>query len=143
MPPVHKYHPQTTPQEVVDKILAASADHPRWGCVKLSDWLKLQGGSVSSPTTQNILTKHNLGSRYERLLKLEECHLTEGVVLLRNRLLRSNKPTPASVNAMWSHPNPANNLVQFKSSITTSPTARHEGKLDILYDDGKIQIEFN
>ena len=81
LPPVHKYHPQTTPPEVVEKIIAASAEYPRWGCVKLSDWLKLQGVSVSSPTVQNILIKHGLGSQYERLLKLEERHLSEGIAL--------------------------------------------------------------
>jgi transposase-like protein len=27
LPPVHKYHPQTTPPEVVEQILAASAEH--------------------------------------------------------------------------------------------------------------------
>lgn len=94
MPPVHKYHPQTTPPEVVDKVLEASTEHPRWGCVKLSDWLKLQGVSVSSPTIQNILIKHNLGSRYERLLKLEERHLTEGVPLTPEQVAQIEKANP-------------------------------------------------
>ena len=94
LPPVHKYHPQTTPPEVVEKILAASTENPRWGCVKLSDWLKLQGISVSSPTIQNILTKHNLGSRYERLLKLEERHLAEGFTLTAEQVAQIEKANP-------------------------------------------------
>jgi len=72
LPPIHKSHPMTTPPEVVAKVLALSAEHPMWGCVRLSQQLKLQGVSVSSPTIQNLLIKHALGSRYERLLKLEE-----------------------------------------------------------------------
>lgn len=94
LPPVHKYHPQTTPPEVVEQILAASAEHPRWGCVKLSDWLKLQGISVSSPTVQNVLIKHDRGSRYERLLKLEERHLSEGLSLTSEQVAQIEKINP-------------------------------------------------
>lgn len=55
LPPIHKSHPQTTPPAVVERILTLSLEHPGWGCVKLSDMLRLQGISVSSPTVQNIL----------------------------------------------------------------------------------------
>lgn len=72
LPPIHKSHPQTTSPETVKKVLALSRDHPGWGCVKLSDMLRVQGVSVSSPTVQNILIKHGVGSKYQRLLKLEE-----------------------------------------------------------------------
>ena len=50
LPPIHKTHPQTTPPEVVARILALSLERPGWGCYKLSDYLKLQGASVSGPT---------------------------------------------------------------------------------------------
>jgi transposase InsO family protein len=72
LPPIHKTHPFTTSPEVVEKILALSLEYPAWGCVRLSNMLKLQGISVSSPVIQKILIKHQMGSRYERLLKLEE-----------------------------------------------------------------------
>ena len=52
LPPIHKSHPQTTPPEVVEKILALSLNNPMWGCVRLSNQLKLMGISVSSPTIQ-------------------------------------------------------------------------------------------
>jgi len=71
-PPIHRSHPQTTPPEVVDKVLALSMANPTRGCVWLSDTLKLEGISVSSPTVQDILIKNGMGKRYERLLKLEE-----------------------------------------------------------------------
>ena len=54
LPPIHKSHPQTTPPEVVERILALSLAHPAWGCVRLSEHLKLDGVSVSSPTIQNM-----------------------------------------------------------------------------------------
>ncbi len=94
LPPIHKTHPQTTPAEVVDKILATSLQHPHWGCVKLSDWLKLQGISVSSPTIQNILIKHGLASRYERLFRLEEKAVTEGIELTPEQIALIEKNNP-------------------------------------------------
>src|SRR4030067_3726756 len=72
LPPIHHSHPWTTPPETVEQILAMSLKHPGWGCIRLSDQLKLEGISVSSPTIQNILIKNGMGGRYERLLKLEE-----------------------------------------------------------------------
>ena len=81
LPPVHKFHPMTTPPETVEKILALSAENPMWGCTRLSQQLKLAGVSVSSPVIQNILIKRGLGSRYERLLKLEERASKEKVKL--------------------------------------------------------------
>jgi hypothetical protein len=64
LPPVHKTHLQTMPPEIVRKLIDLSFEHPGWGCVKLSDILSIQGISVSSPTVQNILIKHDMGSKY-------------------------------------------------------------------------------
>jgi len=73
LPPVHKNHPMTTPEEVQQKIVALSLSHPAWGCNRVSDQLKkLEGISVSAPTVHNILNKKGIGSRYERWLRLEE-----------------------------------------------------------------------
>ena len=72
LPPIPKSHPMTTPEEVVEKIIALSLAHPKWGCVRLSAMLKLDGVSVSSPTVQKILIQKGMGNRYDRLLKLEE-----------------------------------------------------------------------
>lgn len=78
-PPIHKTHPQTTPPEVVEKVLALSMANPTRGCVWLSDRLKLEGISISSPTVQHILIKHGMGKRHERLLKLEERAAQEAI----------------------------------------------------------------
>jgi transposase InsO family protein len=94
LPPVHHTHPQTTPPEVEEKIIEESLKHPSWGCVKLSDWLKLQGISVSSPTVQRILIKHKMGSVYERWMRLEQKHLDEGLELTAEQIARIEKYNP-------------------------------------------------
>jgi transposase InsO family protein len=95
LPPIHKSHPQTTPPEIVEKILELSLANPTWGCVRLSDHLKLQGISVSSPTIQNILIKHDIGSRYQRLLKLEEKAAQEAIPLNAEQVALIEKANPA------------------------------------------------
>jgi transposase InsO family protein len=89
LPPIHKTHPMTTPPEVEAKILKMSLYNPMWGCIRLSNQLKLTGVSVSSPTIQKILIKHEMGSKYQRLLKLEEQALNKEIEL-----------TPAQVKAI-------------------------------------------
>ncbi len=95
LPPVHKTHPQTTPQPVVDRILALSLAHPGWGCCRLSAMLKLEGASVSSPTVQNILAKHGMASKYDRLLKLEEKAAAEPIELSAEQVALIERANPA------------------------------------------------
>ena len=71
LPPIPKHHPMTTSPEVVDQIVALALEHPAWGCTRLAARLKLDGISLSSPTVQRILIKHELGTRTERWLALE------------------------------------------------------------------------
>jgi len=94
LPPIHKSHPMTTPPEVVKRILEVSLEHPGWGCVKLSSMLKLEDINVSSPTIQNILIKHNMGSKYERLLKLEEQTSKKAIQLTPEQMAQIEKYNP-------------------------------------------------
>jgi transposase InsO family protein len=94
MPPIHKTHPQTTPPEVVQKVLDLSMANPTRGCVWLSDLLKLEGINVSSPTVQDILIKNGLGKRYERLLKLEEKAAQEALELTAEQIALIEKNNP-------------------------------------------------
>lgn len=94
LPPIPKEHPFTTPPEVVERILTLSLEHPAWGCTRLSDMLKLQGVSVSSPTVQNILIKHGMGSKYERLLKLEEQVAQQAIELSAEQVAQLEKANP-------------------------------------------------
>ena len=47
LPPIPKSQPNQTTPETEDAILECSLAHPSWGCVKLSDFLKLQGISFA------------------------------------------------------------------------------------------------
>jgi hypothetical protein len=95
LPPIHKSHPQTTPDAVVDRLLALSLAHPAWGCCRLEAHLKLDGISVSSPTIQSILIKHEMGTRFQRLLKLEEQAAAEGFELTPEQIRTVEKANPA------------------------------------------------
>jgi len=94
LPPIHKSHPQTTLPEVVERIVALSLAHPAWGCVRLSEHLKLDGVSVSSPTIQNILIKHGMASKFDRLLKLQEQIATEPFELSAEQIVQIEKVNP-------------------------------------------------
>jgi hypothetical protein len=94
LPPIHKSHSQTTSLEVVEQIVALSLEHPAWGCVRLSEHLKLQGISVSSPTIQNILIKHGMASKFDRLLKLQEQLVAEPFELSTEQVLQIEKANP-------------------------------------------------
>lgn len=94
LPPIPKSNPLTTPVEYVERILALSLEHPTWGCNKLSDYLALEGIKISFPTIQNILNKNGQGTRYERLLKLEEKGLQEGMELTPAQVAWIEKNNP-------------------------------------------------
>jgi transposase InsO family protein len=94
LPPIHKSHPQTTSPEVVERIVALSLAHPAWGCVRLSEHLKLEGVSVSSPTIQSILIKHGMASKFDRLLKLQEQLAAEPFELSAEQILQIEKANP-------------------------------------------------
>jgi len=94
LPPIPKSQPNTTTPETEAKILECSMAHPSWGCVKLSDYLKLNGVSVSSPTIQKILIRHNMGSTYERWMRLEEKHLEEGIELTAEQVAKIERINP-------------------------------------------------
>lgn len=94
LPPIPKSHPATTPQAVVERLLELSALYPSKGCGYLEVLLKREGKSCSKPTIQKILDKHGLGTRYQRLLKLESQHLAEHTELTpqQEESLEKNNP---------------------------------------------------
>ena len=95
LPPVAKGHPQTTPPETVGRVLALAMENPAWGCNRISDHLALEGVALSSVTVQNILAKYGMGSRYERLLKLEERACKEKLELTAEQVKQIEKANPA------------------------------------------------
>jgi len=79
--PIHHSHPFTTPPEVEQRLLDLSLEHPAWGCNRLSDWLKLEDNYVSAITIQKILYRNDMGTRYDRWLKLEQKHSDQAIQL--------------------------------------------------------------
>ena len=67
-----KAHPQTTPPEVVNKVIEAALDDPIWGCCRLAEELKRKNILISSPTVQKILIRQRIGSRLERATRVLE-----------------------------------------------------------------------
>jgi transposase InsO family protein len=81
LPPIHKTHPQTTPPEVVERIKALALKHPAKGCGYVSGLLALEGIKLSQVTVQEILARHDLGTKRDRWLALERQHQAEGIEL--------------------------------------------------------------
>lgn len=119
LPPVHRTHPQTTPPEVVEKVIETSLEHPTWGCTKVSDYLRLQQVSVSSPTVQKILIQYDMGSRYERLLKLEERHLQTGIYLSEEQIKLIEQANPVFAERHVETSKPGELLCQDTKQIGT------------------------
>lgn len=71
LPPIHKTHPQTTPPETVERIMALALAHPAYGCNRHEAMLALEGIRISSITIQKILNDNGLGTKVERWLALE------------------------------------------------------------------------
>lgn len=86
LPPVHKHHPQTTPDHISERILSLSKQNPEWGCVRIAKELQNEGIKISSPTIQKILIKNGMGMVRERVAKLEEESLKKGTKLSENQL---------------------------------------------------------
>lgn len=92
--PIHKTHPFTTPPEVVNRLLSLSLGQPGWGCIKLSSMLKLEGISVRSPTIQDILIQHQMGTKFERLFKLEEKASRKAIELTLEQVAQIERNNP-------------------------------------------------
>ena len=68
------------------------------GLLRLEAHLKLDGVSVSSPTIQSILIKHEMGTEFQRLLKLEERPPPSGFELTAEQIRPIEKANPASAS---------------------------------------------
>lgn len=94
LPPIHKWHPQTTPPETVARIAALALQHPAYGCNRLEALLALEGRRVSAITIQKILNEAELGTRYERWLALEKANADEPIELTAEQAAFLEKQNP-------------------------------------------------
>lgn len=84
-------HPNRVSEEVEAAILEYSLKNPSHGCVRVSQQLSLMSIQVSSGGVRGVWQRHNLETRYQRLIRLEESirgtkmELTEDQVRLLER----------------------------------------------------------
>jgi transposase InsO family protein len=65
-------HPNRVSTEVEAAILAYSLEHPTHGPQRTADELLLRGTQVSAGGVRGVWSRHNLLTKHERLLRLEE-----------------------------------------------------------------------
>lgn len=94
LPPKHKFHPHTTPAEILQRVLDLALEKPAAGCNRLEAILAKQGIRRSAVTLQKLLNAHNLGSRHRRWLAVEELFLHEPEKLTNEQIafLESQNP---------------------------------------------------
>jgi hypothetical protein len=122
LPPIHKSHPHSTPPELMKEVLDLSLKHPGWGCVKLSQFLKSRGKSISSPTIQNILIKNGLGTRAKRLSLLQKKALQENINLSQEQIGLIEKENPCFRERFSKVSQPGQVLVQTKVVVAKNPS---------------------
>lgn len=71
-PVLPKINRQAARVEIFEVVSQLSLKHPCWGCQLLSNELKRQNIDISASAIYNILVKHQMGTKKERLLKLVE-----------------------------------------------------------------------
>jgi len=90
MPPIARDHPLTTPREVVEKLIDLALSNPMWGCVRLSDELRLRGMTLSSRTIQKRLVINADGGSAMTAKSTLQLFTDLGVIKSRSRPHVSN-----------------------------------------------------
>jgi hypothetical protein len=94
LPPIHRSHPQTTPEPVVERIKALALEHPAYGCNRHEATLALEGVRVSAITIQKILNDNGLGTRIDRWLALEAANAGKAIEITAEQAAFLEKLNP-------------------------------------------------
>lgn len=81
-------HPNRVAAEVEQAILAHSLDHPCHGALRVAQELSLQTVHVSSTGVRGVWSRHNLLTKQERLLRLEQ-HVNKQAMKLTEEQVRA------------------------------------------------------
>lgn len=65
-------HPNRVSEEIENAILGYSLEHPTHGCLRVAQELVLRGVQVSSTGVRGVWSRHDLLTKHERLLRLED-----------------------------------------------------------------------
>lgn len=92
--PIPKSFPNKTPLSVEKRIIALSKEHPAWGKTRLSNELAKENIHICSATVRNILRRYGLGTKCQRLLKLEQETYDKGMTLTIEQIKAIEKANP-------------------------------------------------
>jgi transposase InsO family protein len=87
-------HPNRVSQEIEDAILAYSLEHPGYGAQRTADDLVLSGVQVSSSGVRGVWSRHNLLTKHERLLRLEEAAAKRRLTLTEEQIRLLERYSP-------------------------------------------------
>jgi transposase InsO family protein len=87
-------HPNRVSEEVEKAILDYSLENPTHGCLKVSQQLALKETNVSSTGVRGVWIRHNLETRYQRLMRLEEKLQDKKFELTENQIRLLEKFNP-------------------------------------------------
>jgi len=76
LPGASSPHPNRLPAEIEDAILNHCLEHPGHGCLRVAQELALTSVNVSSGGVRGVWSRHNLLTKHQRLLRLEQ-HVRE------------------------------------------------------------------
>ncbi len=80
-------HPNRVAKEVEEAILAHALERPTHGALRVAQELVLKGVQVSSGGVRGVWSRHNLLTKHERLLRLEE-HVAKRRIELTDEQIR-------------------------------------------------------
>lgn len=93
-PPIPSSHPNELSDEVKQRIVDLSLEHPAYGQQRIADQLALEGIAVSATSVRNLWIRQNIETRYKRLLRLEEAHAEKGFELTEPQIRLIEKANP-------------------------------------------------
>jgi len=65
-------HPNRVSEEIEEAVLAYCLKEPTHGCLRVAQSLALEGVTVSSMGVRGVWARHNLQTKHERLMRLEQ-----------------------------------------------------------------------
>lgn len=93
-PPIPGSTPHRLPEGLEKEIIEISIEHPAFGQQRISDEMAMREKMVAPTTVRNVWKRNDLGTRYKRMLALEEKSSAKGFKLSEEqiRLLEKHNP---------------------------------------------------
>ncbi len=80
-------HPNRVAPEIEEQILALSLEHPTYGAQRIANELRLREVNVSPSGVRGVWLRHDLETRYKRLMRLE-VHAQDQTLVLSDEQVR-------------------------------------------------------